>query len=429
MSEIPTDLTVLHVLDHSLPLHSGYSFRSHNIVQGQKARGWRPIVVTSPKHEASWAKPLAASESIGGIAYYRSGQSARGGIPLAGELVLMRRLYKRLVELIETERPHVIHAHSPVLNALPALAAGRRFGIPVVYELRAFWEDAAVDHGSYGKRSPKYALAQKAETFACRRAAQLAVLCEGIKRELMARGIEADKLTIVPNSVDAQAFQPGEADARLAAEWGVAGKQVVGFIGSFYRYEGLDLLVEAVARLAERRPELVLLLVGGGLTEAELRARAQQRGIDDRVVFTGRVAHEHIPGVYELIDLLIYPRKSMRLTELVTPLKPLEAMAMGKACLASDVGGHRELIQDNVTGALFPAGDVDALAREIDALIGDAPRLKQLGEAGREWVAAERTWANLIPRYERIYGAALSATPDRQPTTTSLPTSHTRRTD
>jgi glycosyltransferase involved in cell wall biosynthesis len=127
------------------------------------------------------------------------------------------------------------------------------------------------------------------------------------------------------------------------------------------------------------------------------------------VVFTGRIAHEQVPGVYELVDLFVYPRKSMRLTELVTPLKPLEAMAMRKACLASNVGGHQELIQDGVTGALFPAGNVDALAQRIDELIGDATQLRRMGEAGRSWVNAERTWTKSIARYEPIYEAALAS--------------------
>lgn len=408
MSAIPTDFTVLHVLDHSLPLHSGYAFRSQNIVETQQAHGWRPLVLTSPKHEASWAKPLAASELIGGVRYYRSGQSTGRRIPIAAEFALMRKLYKRLVELIETERPHVIHAHSPVLNALPALAAGRRFNIPVVYELRAFWEDAAVDHGSYGNGSLKYKLVQKAETFACRRAAHLAVLCEGIRNELVTRGLAAEQLTIVPNAVDADSFRPGAHDPTLAREWRLTGKRVVGFIGSFYHYEGLDLLVSAVARLRAKQPDLVLLLVGGGAMEQKLRALVQQLEVEDRVVLAGRVPHERVPAVYELVDLLVYPRKSMRLTELVTPLKPLEAMAMHKACLASNVGGHRELIEDGVTGALFSAGDVEALADRIDELVGDASRLQQLGKSGRTWVEAERTWTGLTPRYEHIYSAALS---------------------
>ena len=155
----------------------------------------------------------------------------------------------------------------------------------------------------------------------------------------------------------------------------MTGKTVVGFAGSFYGYEGLDLLIDALALLAPRHPDLRVLLVGGGMQEAALREQARVRGVADRVVFSGRVPHQEVQRYYDLIDVLAYPRHRMRLTELVTPLKPLEAMAQGRMLVASDVGGHRELIRDGETGVLFPAGDARRARRRDPGGAGATRRL------------------------------------------------------
>jgi glycosyltransferase involved in cell wall biosynthesis len=117
----------------------------------------------------------------------------------------------------------------------------------------------------------------------------------------------------------------------------------------------------------------------------------------------GRIPHERVPGVYSMVDVLAYPRYSMRLTELVTPLKPLEAMAMGKVLVASDVGGHKELISHGQTGVLFPAGDADALAAELEGLLADSTRRKTLEMQGLQWVRENKTWEQTTSVYRKIY--------------------------
>lgn len=400
-------LKVLHILDHSLPLHSGYTFRSHSILHAQQKRGWKPIALTSPKHEENWKGSTADKEEIHGVCYYRTGGQQRGNVPLANELRLMVRLTKRLYDVARRETPALLHAHSPVLNALPALWVGRKLKIPMVYEIRAFWEDAAVDHGTYGSESWKYKAVHLLETWTCRRVAQTAVLCHGIKDDLIKRGIAADKITPVFNGINVEDFAPCAPDAEYQRAWQLEGKKVIGFIGSFYRYEGLDLLVEAVARLLEMRIDAVLLLVGGGEMEAALKMQVERLHLGGRVIMPGRIAHERIPGVYALIDILVYPRYRMRLTDLVTPLKPLEAMAMGKALIASDVGGHRELIQNERTGLLFPAGNVPALVDAIVQSLRNAD-LRRVREAqAKDWVQKEHSWDKTTSAYCKIYTAAM----------------------
>jgi glycosyltransferase involved in cell wall biosynthesis len=185
---------------------------------------------------------------------------------------------------------------------------------------------------------------------------------------------------------------------------------VIGFLGSFYAYEGLDLLIQALPRILERRPDVRLLLVGGGPQEANLKAQAVRLNVADKVVFVGRVPHSEVSKYYDLVDLLAYPRHPMRLTELVTPLKPLEAMAQGHLLIASDVGGHRELIEDGRTGVLFRAGDVEALAVKALATLGLPDHGQAMRANGRRFVEEERNWTRSIANYKSIYGAALGRT-------------------
>ncbi|MDS4022459.1 MAG: glycosyltransferase, exosortase A system-associated, partial [Candidatus Competibacter sp.] len=345
---------ILHILDHSLPLHSGYTFRTAAILREQRRLGWETLHLTTPKHLA----PSALEEEIDGWRFHRTPAAPTMLARLPGGVYLddMRATARRIDELARRFRPDLLHPHSPVLNALPALWAGRRLRIPVVYEVRASWEDAAVDHGVTREGSWRYRASRALETFALRRADQITTICEGLRQDILARGIDPAKVTVIPNAVEVEQFRfGGLPDEALRARLGLAGAAVVGFIGSFYGYEGLDLLLEAVARLVGSRPELRVLLVGGGLQESALRKQARTLGIADRVIFPGRVPHGEVSRYYSLIDVLVYPRRSMRLTEIVTPLKPLEAMAQGRIFIASDVGGHRELIRDGETGFLFPA--------------------------------------------------------------------------
>lgn len=242
-------MKILHVLDHSLPLQSGYSFRSQNIFKAQRKKGWEPVAITSPKQEENWKHPSPKEEEIEGVRYYRTGGIVKSAIPFKPEISLMLALCKRIREVIKIEKPDILHAHSPVLTALPALRIGRKLGIPVMYEIRAFWEDAASDHGTYTEGSWKYRLTKSIETWVCQRADQVGVLCTGLKNDLISRGIQPEKLSVIYNGINADEFKICEPDAEFKQKWNLQGKKIIGFIGSFYHYEGLDLLLRAFARL------------------------------------------------------------------------------------------------------------------------------------------------------------------------------------
>ena len=401
-------MRILHVLDHSLPLHSGYTFRTRAILTAQKGRGLDVACVTGHRHKAGGA----ATERIVGIDFHRTPAPKRRLPSPLGELQEVAALAARIEEIARQWRPDQLHAHSPVLTALAALRAGRRLGIPVIYEIRAFWEDAAVGNGTGTEGSLRYRVTRLLETWAARRADAVAVICEGLRRDLIARDIDPAKIIVAPNGVDFELFgKTVAADRKLARGLGLAGADVVGFIGSFYDYEGLDDLIDAMPLLLMKRPKAHLLLVGGGPMEEALRAQAAASPARARIHFAGRVPHDEVERWYGLIDILAYPRKAMRLTELVTPLKPLEAMAQRKLVVASNVGGHRELIEDGVTGTLFPAGDPQAIAEALDGLFANRGRWDERRETARAFVERDCNWSSNIsaylPAYQKLTGKAV----------------------
>jgi PEP-CTERM/exosortase A-associated glycosyltransferase len=403
-----TPLRILHILDHSLPLHSGYTFRSRSILQAQAKRGWQPAVLTSPKHQESWKGKWELEETLEDVPHFRTPLTASSRVPGYYETRLISALSQRIYEVASTYKPDVIHAHSPVLNAMAALRAGRRLQIPVAYEIRAFWEDAAVDHGTYVAGSLKYRIVRALETRACKKAAQLIVICEGLGGDLVGRGIPAEKISVVRNGINLEEFKESRKDEEITQRYCLNQKKVIGFLGSFYRYEGLDLLIEAFALAAKTNNDFNLLLAGGGEMERELKEKVDRLGLQKLVHFPGRLAHERMPGIYAAVDVLAYPRYSMRLTELVTPLKPLEAMAMGKAVIASDVGGHKELIRNGETGILFPAGNASALASCLGKVLTNQELRQGLVERGREYVQKTHPWEKTTAIYETVYSKALA---------------------
>lgn len=395
-------MRILHILDHSIPLHSGYTFRTANILRQQRALGWHTAHVTGLKQGTS----AAEVEEVDGLRFYRTAPSHNPlyRLPLLNQWAVVTTLARRIEAVAAIERPDVLHAHSPALNGLAALRAGRRLGLPVVYECRAFWEDAAVDHGTSREGGLRYRLTRAMETRVFRRAQAITCICEGLRAEIASRGVPAQRITVIPNAVDTDSFTVNApADPALRARLGLDGAVVLGFIGSFYAYEGLPLLLEALPALRRQHPELRLLLVGGGPQEALIRQRLESLGLGDAVILTGRVPHQQVQDYYNLVDVFVYPRLPMRLTELVTPLKPLEAMAQGRLVVASDVGGHRELIRHGQTGILFPAGDRDGLVAAVGDLLARRETWPAMRERGRAFVEEERTWANSVARYRAVY--------------------------
>lgn len=395
---------ILHVLDHSIPMHSGYTFRTRNILRQQRDLGWHTSHVTGLKHHDT---PLL-QEEVDGLLFYRtpSSSSLVARIPILNQLQVISTLEKRLDEVIALEKPDILHAHSPALTGIAALRAGSKHGIPVVYECRAFWEDAAVDHGTSSEWGLRYRLSRAMETYVFRKSDAVTTICDGLRGDILERGVAAEKVTTIPNAVDIDGFSVGlPASQALIESLALEGKEVLGFIGSFYAYEGLELLLDALTLIHRQRPDVALLLVGGGPEEEKLKQKVISNGLQGKVVMTGRVPHADVAEYYNLVDIFVYPRLSMRLTNLVTPLKPLEAMAQGRLVVASDVGGHRELIEHAKTGYLHQADSAESLAATVERLLTSRDEWPVLRKAGRAFVEEERSWAASVGRYQSVYGS------------------------
>ncbi len=381
-------------------MHSGYTFRTRAILRAQLAKGWDVRGLTGRRHVSAGPQ----EELVDGLHFHRTPGEAAGGNALLREWRDISAHADAIESLVRQWRPDIIHAHSPVLNAMAAQRVARRHGIPLIYEIRAFWEDAAVGNGTGTEGSPRYWLTRQLETHAVRAADAVAVICEGLRSDLVARGIDSAKITVSPNGVDLDQFgAPVPRDPALTAKLGLEGADVVGFIGSFYDYEGLDDLIAAMPRLVRARPRAKLLLVGGGPMEQALRDQALASPFTDHIVFVGRVPHDQVEHYYAQVDVLAYPRKAMRLTDLVTPLKPLEAMAQGRLVAASSVGGHRELIEDGVTGTLFAPDDPAAIAQALAGMFADRGFWDERRIVARDFVERERNWSSNILRYEPVY--------------------------
>ncbi|MCB1679181.1 MAG: glycosyltransferase, exosortase A system-associated [Halioglobus sp.] len=404
-------MRILHVLDHSIPLHSGYTFRTRNILEQQRRMGWETCHVTGLKqHDGARRGSAALEETVDGLHFYRTPHtgSLLGSLPVLNQLQVVDTLARRLQQVVAREKPDILHAHSPALNGLAALRVARRCGLPLVYECRAFWEDAAVDHGTSSEWGLRYRLTRSLETRVFRRADAVTTICEGLRNDIVGRGVDADKVAVIPNAVDTQGFTcGGDPNPALLDALGLAGKVVLGFIGSFYAYEGIPLLLQALPTLLAANPNVHVLLVGGGPEEGRLQREIARLRLQRAVTFTGRVPHDRVRDYYNLVDIFVYPRMTMRLTELVTPLKPLEAMAQGRLVAASDVGGHRELIRDGDTGVLFKAGDPVTLVAAVSELIANRDQWRGMRERGRAYVERERSWEASVGRYRPIYEGLL----------------------
>jgi PEP-CTERM/exosortase A-associated glycosyltransferase len=385
---------------------SGYSIRSHNLLRAQRAVGIDAVALARTSRVAR-----RAEESIDGVPYvWMPSGSQPGPATLTSSITRVAGLARQLRSEVRRRPVAVLHAHSPSLNGAPALWVGRRSRVPFVYEIRAPWEAAAVARGLGSESALRYTAARNLETVLIRCAAAVVTISQGLCEDAVRRGAAAERVVRAPNGVDTAEFHPMPRDAELACRHDLAGGIVFGYVGYFYAYEGVDILLRAFASIARTLPGSRLVLVGDGEDAALLRALAAELGVSSRVLFAGAVPHHDVPRWYSVCDVLVYPRRAGSLTALVTPLKPLEAMAMGRPVIGSAVGGLQELIRDGETGLLCRPDDPAALADAL-AQLGAAGERDALGARARRFACEERDWARLGPIYARLYEHVTSRPP------------------
>ena len=402
----PTPGRVLHLLTNSLPYRqNGYSVRAQQIALAQRAVGLDPHLATRagfPLTEGRAGAP--ARERLEGVPYYR----IRPDMPLSGAPdVLATETAAGLDALIAELRPAVLHPTTNHPNAQVALALRERYPLRVVYEVRGFLEETWVSRtGGDGATADRYVLGRAVET-ACMAAADAVVtLSETMRDDIVARGIPADKVVVVPNAVDPARFAPRPRDEALFAHLGFErGETVLGYVSSMVAYEGIGYLIEATRVLRDRGRRVRLLLVGDGEERGALEERARALDLFDEGIarFTGRVPHGAVGAYYSLIDLFVVPRTNDRVSQLVTPLKPYEAMAMERCLVVSGVGALLEIVQEGETGTSFVPEDPISLADAVEPLLDAPGERARLGANARAWVRANRTWDRNGELYRALY--------------------------
>jgi len=397
--------TILHIVTDALPSTSaGYTIRTQEIARAQRAVGLDPHVTTRIGFPVTaGAIDGRATVTVDGVPYHRL-------LPwvMPGRMDRLQAAHlRRAARLTERLRPAVLHAASNYANAVIALALRDATGLPVVYEVRGFWEDTWLSrHPAFAglTLSDRYVRTRALETH-CMTAADLVVtLGAAMREEIIERGVPARSVVIVPNAVSEGFLRPLPADGgRLRASLGIQpGEHVVGLVSSLVAHEGIATLLEAVKLLGDRGVRARALIVGDGPERTALQRQAADLGLD--AVFTGWVPSSKVRDYHAVLDIFVVPRTPDRVCQLVTPLKPVEAMASGLPVVVSSVRALAEIVQDGETGLLFPPLDADALAEQLKQLIDNPELRRKLGASAREWVARDRTWAHNAARYREIYG-------------------------
>ena len=404
---------VLHLVTDALPTTSaGYTIRTHEIALAQREAGLDPHVATPCGYPVTQGRIDGRRlVELDGVPYHRllpwrmAGEGPGTG-PSERGLELAARLTHQL-------RPGVLHAASNHANARLALALRERYGLPVVYEVRGFWEDTWLSRHPDGAKLAASELYQRNRALETRYmlAADLVVtLGEAMREEIVARGVPAEKILIVPNAVSAEFLRPLPDATTLREELGIKpDEQVVGVVTSLVPHEGIGTLLEATAMLRARGVPARALIVGDGPERAALQRHAAQAGLAGAAVFTGRVPASKVRQFHALLDIFVVPRTPDRVCQLVTPLKPVEAMASGLCVVTSEVKALTEIVKHEVTGMQTVPQDPVSLADCLERLIYSPDIRRKLGDNAREWVARDRTWAHNVARYRDAY-AHLGAT-------------------
>ncbi|WP_164996666.1 glycosyltransferase family 4 protein [Actinomyces minihominis] len=404
----PLESRVFYLLHNALPHNSaGYATRTHGILSSLREKGWDVQGVTrlgypfdmpgGDKYES-----LPETEMVDGVPYHHLSTSPE--VPLKRPLqVYIKKYVAAVKQLAETERPFVIHGASNHWNGLAAVIAARELGIPSIYEVRGLWEVTRGSRNPEWAAGGMYKFIAAMERDAAKNADRVITITQALADELIERGVKPERITIVPNGVNVERFVPAVRNEQLAADLGLQGKRVIGYVGSILDYEGIDLLLDAAEMLKQKRDDFAVLIVGDGAEREELEETATRRGLEDVVRFTGRVPHEEVESYYSLVDIAPFPRHALPVCEMVSPLKPLEAMSMGKAVLGSDVRAIAEMITPGETGLLHEKDNLQSLVEQLEILLDDDDLRDQLAKNARKWVISERTWPDLTDAVDQIY--------------------------
>jgi len=402
---------ILYFVYNSLPYHSkGYALRTQGMMTSFNtyAKTFTIEAVSRLGYPQDIVKSLnfltiPDRELINKQVYHRLPSSIRKGSVSYMEYI--REYTASVIKLSQKEKPCILHACSNFSHALGVINAAKYLGIPSVYEIRGLWEVTAISNNPALVDSDSYKLQAQLETQTALQSDLVITITEALKKEMVQRGVPANKIEVIPNAVDTKYFKPLDKSTQLMDRYNLHNKVVIGYIGSFVEYEGLEDLIDVVHRLIveHKLTNMAVLLVGSGIKLDVLRKKVTTLGLSKYFIFTGEIEHRYIQEYYSIIDIAPFPRKSLPVCEMVSPLKPFEAMSMGKAVVASNVDALTEIIKDNHTGLLFEKNNLEDFTDKLKRLICDKSLRGCLGKASREWVVQERDWIAISERLESIY--------------------------
>lgn len=406
----PVPGRVLHLLKHSQPEHTnGYTSRSRYTMDAQRRAGLDPVAMTSlGQPRLDGITEFDPVIEVDGIEHHRLdlGDLPYNALPPDEFLELYAWT---AVEKVRQLRPAVIHARSGFRGyeiPLVGLALAKHFDIPLVYEASMFLEGTWTDDLNWMEKGELYHLRTGQENRCMRDADQVVTIAESMRAEIVARDIDPDRVSVVPNGVEPERFQPREPDQNLKASLGLEGLTVLGYVSNVGFREGFDVMVRGIAELISRGEPVGGLVVGDGPELPKVKALAEELGVADRIAITGRVPHEQVAEYYALIDLFVIPRRDERASRLVTPLKPYEAMALGKPLLVAALPALLEVAEPPARGGSFIAEDPVSMADAATPFIRDPQMRAQVGAEARRWVLSERTWDHVGPMYAEVYRKA-----------------------
>jgi glycosyltransferase involved in cell wall biosynthesis len=402
----PIKNKVFYLLHNRLPYNSGgYATRSHGLLTNVSSFGWDINGVSRLGYpwDKMPNKESNKSDIIDNIKYYRllNGKIGLGKLPMREYL---EEYAKELLKKVKEERPNIIHAASNHMNGLVGNYVAKSVGIKSVYEVRGLWEITRISRQPEWKNTEYYELMVNLEAEAARGADKVLTLTEALKDEMIARGVNGDKIEILPNGVTSNRFQPLDRDSKLEDNLGLKDKVIIGYIGSVVAYEGLEYLVDSIEILIKKGiSNIAVLIVGDGAVLDMVKNRVESKELNDYFIFTGRVPHEEVERYYSLVDITPFPRKGQPVCEMVSPLKPFEAMAMEKAVISSNVAALEEIVTDGYNGILFQKDSVEDLADKLEILIDDKELRVKLGKQSREWVIEQRDWRVISEKLANVY--------------------------
>ena len=412
---------VIYHASQSMPhTSSGYAIRTHGLASSLNLKGYDVDVYLRngyPLDRTDFKGDVVnANEDIENVSYYFSHQN-----PQDSTLINYQEIYNfnslkkyeemaisRLISLGKEIKPLAIHSASNFVVGLAGAKAAKALGIPSIYEIRGFWHLTQSTKREGYDTSDHYRLSERFEIETANESDYVFTITQALKDILVENGVEEGKISVLPNAVDSSKFNITPKDKKLESELGFEGKVVIGYIGSFVEYEGLDLLLEACAIIKEKHGDIFrLILVGDGDTMQLLRRTSRFLQLEDQVVFTGRIPHDDVQRYYSLIDIAPLPRKGLRVCELVSPLKPFEAMGAGKVLITSSVQALAEIVQDGVTGMIFEKDDSNDLATKLETAILDGELRKNIGANANKWVTENHSWGVISQRVTSLYDKIL----------------------